>query len=163
MPLSITAFTKFIQSLFQNTIDTLVTICYTKITKYNEGTVNVMNDKQREIIEFGARLRRLCEMKGVSQGELADCMGMSRPTVSKIMAGNRTVALPQHYIEVIAVRLGVSIGVLMGQDETFMDWYSAEDQELLKNKISVAAVKKALAELRTAMEMTNTVIPTERR
>jgi transcriptional regulator with XRE-family HTH domain len=40
----------------------------------------------------GARLREARTMAGLSQGQVAKIMGMHRPTISEIEAGNRRVA-----------------------------------------------------------------------
>ncbi len=52
-----------------------------------------MNDPQEEKrTSVGLRLREARTMAGLSQGQVAKIMGMHRPTISEIEAGNRRVA-----------------------------------------------------------------------
>jgi|LakWasMet21_HOW5_FD_contig_121_54360_length_3716_multi_4_in_0_out_0_2 transcriptional regulator with XRE-family HTH domain len=46
-------------------------------------------DKRTQV---GSRLREARNMAGLSQGQVAKIMGMHRPTISEIEAGNRRVA-----------------------------------------------------------------------
>ena len=51
------------------------------------------SDPKREIV--AARLRAAREMAGLSQGQVANLVGMHRPTVSEIEAGRRRVAVEE--------------------------------------------------------------------
>lgn len=55
-----------------------------------------MTDSQEDKrILVGTRLREARNMAGLSQGQVAKIMGMHRPTISEIEAGNRRVAVEE--------------------------------------------------------------------
>lgn len=55
-----------------------------------------MTDSQEDKrILVGLRLREARNMAGLSQGQVAKIMGMHRPTISEIEAGNRRVAVEE--------------------------------------------------------------------
>ena len=69
--------------------------------------------KQANILRrFGARVRELRKVKGLSQEAFADLCGLDRTYISGIERGNRNVALRN--IEVIAKSLGISVSELTG-------------------------------------------------
>jgi transcriptional regulator with XRE-family HTH domain len=65
--------------------------------------------------EIGSRIRMARDMAGLSQGQLAKLMGLHRPSVSEIEAGNRRVSTDE--LEQIAGHLDVSTSWLLGEDE----------------------------------------------
>lgn len=73
-----------------------------------------MEDSRRA--EIGARIRIARDMAGLSQGQLAKLMGLHRPSVTEIEAGNRKVSAQE--LERFAELLEVSTSWLLGEDET---------------------------------------------
>ena len=65
---------------------------------------------------IGERLKRLREIKGLSQNELAKRSGVHRPTISELEAGRQqdvTVETARR----LARALGVSLGLLAGKED----------------------------------------------
>ena len=68
--------------------------------------------QEQVIIEIVA----LRERQGISQGELADVLGLNQSAVSRIESGERGLAVAE--LAGIAERLGVSVDALLRDDET---------------------------------------------
>ncbi len=66
---------------------------------------------------IGERLKRLREIKGLSQNELAKRAGVHRPTISELEAG-RQQDVTVETAKRLARALGVSLGLLVGEDES---------------------------------------------
>ena len=65
--------------------------------------------------EIGARIKMAREMAGLSQGQLAKLMGLHRPSISEMEAGNRRVTTDE--LEQLAVHFDVSTSWLLGEGE----------------------------------------------
>ncbi|MFY9514608.1 MAG: helix-turn-helix transcriptional regulator [Rubrivivax sp.] len=65
--------------------------------------------------QTGARLKEARKLAGLSQGRVAEMMGMHRPTVSEIEAGNRRVSTEE--LARFAHMYDVSIAWLAGSSE----------------------------------------------
>jgi transcriptional regulator with XRE-family HTH domain len=63
-------------------------------------------------IEVGARVERAREAAGLSQRALADIAGISQPTLSRIISGDRTAKMPE--LVAIAWATGVMVTELIG-------------------------------------------------
>jgi transcriptional regulator with XRE-family HTH domain len=66
--------------------------------------------------DIGPRIRMAREMAGLSQGQVARLMGLHRPSITEIEAGNRRVSTEE--LEQLAVHFDVSTSWLLGEDET---------------------------------------------
>jgi len=66
--------------------------------------------------EIGSRIRMAREMAGLSQGQVAKLMGLHRPSVTEIEAGNRRVSTDE--LEQFAALFDVSTSWLLGEDES---------------------------------------------
>jgi transcriptional regulator with XRE-family HTH domain len=64
---------------------------------------------------IGARIRMAREMAGLSQGQVAKLMGLHRPSITEMEAGNRRVSAEE--LEELAGHFDVSTSWLLGQDE----------------------------------------------
>lgn len=69
---------------------------------------------------IGERLKRLREIKGLSQNELAKRAGVHRPTISELEAG-RQQDVTVETAKRLARALGVSLGLLVGEDENALE------------------------------------------
>ncbi len=67
-------------------------------------------------VDIGSRLRMARELAGLSQGQVAKLMGLHRPSITEIEAGNRRVSTEE--LEQLAVHFDVSTSWLLGEDET---------------------------------------------
>ena len=65
--------------------------------------------------QIGERIRIAREMAGLSQGQLAKLMGLHRPSVTEMEAGNRRVTTDE--LEQLARHFDVSTSWLLGEDE----------------------------------------------
>ena|SRR5579863_5286636 len=66
--------------------------------------------------EIGSRIRMAREMAGLSQGQVAKLMGLHRPSITEMEAGNRRVSTEE--LEQLAVHFDVSTSWLLGEDES---------------------------------------------
>lgn len=69
------------------------------------------NEAQRRIV-LADRIREARKMAGLSQGQVAKLMGLHRPSVSEIEAGNRRVSADE--LTQLAELLDVSVAWLVG-------------------------------------------------
>lgn len=75
-----------------------------------------MKKEESKRADIGSRIRMAREMAGLSQGQVAKLMGLHRPSVTEIEAGNRRVSTQE--LEQLAVHFDVSTSWLLGEDET---------------------------------------------
>lgn len=80
-------------------------------------------------IQIAKRLRNAREAAGVSQGQVARLLGMHRPTISEIEAGNRRVSAEE--IKTFAETYDVTVSWLLGE--------SAEQLETDDPRLQLAA------------------------
>jgi transcriptional regulator with XRE-family HTH domain len=86
------------------------------------------NENQRRAVIAG-RIREARKMAGLSQGQVAKLMGLHRPTISEIEAGNRRVSGEE--ISKLAELFDVSVAWLVGD--------AAETVESDDPKVQLAA------------------------
>lgn len=67
------------------------------------------------IVEISKRVRFAREIAGLSQAQVADALGIHRPSVSEIEAGRRRVSADE--LVTLARLFGVSIGWLAGETD----------------------------------------------
>jgi transcriptional regulator with XRE-family HTH domain len=73
---------------------------------------------------FGARLKQLRELAGLSQNELAKRAGISRPIISQLEADQqRTTSVET--ARRLARALGISLDLLVGTDDDASEWAPA--------------------------------------
>lgn len=89
--------------------------------------MNQTNDDQRRAL--AARLKEARKLSGLSQGKVAEMLGMHRPTVSEIEAGNRKVSADE--LSKFAEIYDVSVSWLVGD--------SPEQLETTDPKVQLAA------------------------
>lgn len=77
---------------------------------------------------IGARIRLAREMAGLSQGQVAKLIGLHRPSVTEIEAGNRRVSTDE--LEQFARHFDVTTSWLLGEEE---------ETELHKARLQLAA------------------------
>lgn len=65
--------------------------------------------------DIGARIKMAREMAGLSQGQVGKLMGLHRPSVTEMEAGNRRVSAEE--LEQLAGHFDVSTSWLLGEDE----------------------------------------------
>jgi transcriptional regulator with XRE-family HTH domain len=74
-----------------------------------------MKKEDPKKVAIGARIKMAREMAGLSQGQVAKLMGLHRPSVTEMEAGNRRVSTDE--LEQLAVHFDVSTAWLLGEDE----------------------------------------------
>lgn len=89
--------------------------------------MNTANDTQRQAL--AARLKEARKLSGLSQGRVAEMLGLHRPTVSEIEAGNRKVSADE--LSKFADLYDVSVSWLVGD--------SPEQLETNDPKVQLAA------------------------
>jgi len=77
------------------------------------------NDKKRQII--ASRIREARQLAGLSQGQVAKMLGLHRPSVTEIEAGNRAVAAEE--LAKLAEAFDVSVAWLVGEGTVRLDAY----------------------------------------
>ena len=77
-----------------------------------------MSEQERRVA-VAARLREARKLSGLSQGQAAQRMGLHRPSVSEIEAGNRKVSADE--ISRFAELYDVSVGYLTGETAGTME------------------------------------------
>lgn len=75
------------------------------------------NEQKRQII--ASRIREARRLAGLSQGQVAKMLGLQRPSVSEIEAGNRTVAAEE--LSKLAEIFDVSVAWLLGEGADRLD------------------------------------------
>lgn len=80
-------------------------------------------------VQIAKRLRNAREAAGVSQGQVARLLGMHRPTISEIEAGNRRVSAEE--LKTFAETYDVTVSWLLGE--------SAEQLETDDPRLQLAA------------------------
>lgn len=68
---------------------------------------------------IASRLRAAREHSGLSQGQVAKLLSMSRPTITEAEAGRRRV--PAEELVLFATTYGVSVGWLAGEESDVLD------------------------------------------
>lgn len=103
--------------------------------------------------EIAGRLREARRLAGLSQGQVAKQMGMHRPTVSEIEAGNRRVSAEE--LSRLSILYDVSVGYLTGEipetlslDDPRLQLAARELQKLPTE--SLDKLLKALAAMRSS-------------
>ena len=81
------------------------------------------NEPKRQII--ASRIREARRLAGLSQGQVAKMLGLQRPSVSEIEAGNRAVAAEE--LSKLAEIFDVSVAWLLGEGSDQLD---AQDDRL---------------------------------
>ena len=71
----------------------------------------LVNEKQKVLVQFGARVRALRQSKGLSQEAFAAQCGLDRTYISGIERGVRNISLQN--IKIIAVAFDMSLSDLM--------------------------------------------------
>lgn len=94
-----------------------------------------MSNAERDRLALAARLRMAREMAGLSQGQVARLLGISRPSVSEWEAGRRRVS-SEELAQLVEI-YGVSSEWVLGRDES---------GDARQDRISLAA--RELAKLR---------------
>lgn len=89
--------------------------------------MNETNEAQRQAL--AARLKEARKLSGLSQGKVAEMLGMHRPSVSEIEAGNRKVSADE--LSKFAEIYDVSVSWLVGD--------SPEQLETTDPKVQLAA------------------------
>lgn len=98
--------------------------------------------------EFGIRLKELRGLRGISQQNLADSLGVSKSTIHKMENGKNYTLPDREQIMKIEEILNTAHGTLLGFNDFIFDRYTKEEQELLKEEGSVPFVKEALAKMK---------------
>ena len=89
-----------------------------------------MTENQESMrVQIAKRLRNAREAAGVSQGQVARLLGMHRPTISEIEAGNRRVSAEE--LNTFAQTYDVTVSWLLGE--------SAEQLETDDPRLQLAA------------------------
>ena len=114
-----------------------------------------MSDRETKKQLIANRLREARKLAGLSQGQVARMMGLHRPTVSEIEAGNRNVAATE--LTAFAEIYDVSVAWLSGEGADKLDSEDARVQlafrELQKLKPhDLDKLLRALAALRGPLE-----------
>ena len=73
-----------------------------------------MKEQEQLRQAIASRLRLARKMAGLSQGQVAKCLGWHRPTVSEIEAGRRRVAAEE--LTVLSDLYGVNVPWITGED-----------------------------------------------
>ena len=74
-----------------------------------------MKKEEPKRAEIGARIRMAREMAGLSQGQVAKLMGLHRPSVSEMEAGNRRISAEE--LEQLAGLFDVSTSWILAEGE----------------------------------------------
>ena len=75
------------------------------------------NERKRQII--ASRIREARRLAGLSQGQVAKMLGLQRPSVSEIEAGNRAVAAEE--LSKLAEVFDVNVAWLLGEGADQLD------------------------------------------
>ncbi|MCA9180404.1 MAG: helix-turn-helix transcriptional regulator [Planctomycetales bacterium] len=86
-------------------------------------------NQESKRVQIAKRLRNAREAAGVSQGQVARLLGMHRPTISEIEAGNRRVSAEE--LNTFAQTYDVTVSWLLGE--------SAEQLETDDPRLQLAA------------------------
>lgn len=81
------------------------------------------NDQKRQII--ASRIKEARRLAGLSQGQVAKMLGLQRPSVSEMEAGNRAVVAEE--LSKLAEVFDVSVAWLLGEGSAQLD---AQDDRL---------------------------------
>jgi transcriptional regulator with XRE-family HTH domain len=92
-----------------------------------------MTSKEERKQAIAGRFKAARENAGLSQGQLARRLGMSRPTISAIEAGQRTIAAEE--LETFAETFGVRVGWLT----------CTEDPDLSEREAQITLAARGLA------------------
>ncbi len=76
-----------------------------------------INDEKRQVI--ASRIREARRLAGLSQGQVAKMLGLQRPSVTEIEAGNRAVAAEE--LGKLAEIFDVSVAWLLGEGSARLD------------------------------------------
>lgn len=76
-----------------------------------------VHDEKRQII--ASRIREARKMAGLSQGQVATMLGLQRPSVTEIEAGNRAVGAEE--LAELAKMFEVSVAWLLGEGTAKLD------------------------------------------
>jgi len=74
-----------------------------------------MKKEESKRAEIGARIRMAREMAGLSQGQVAKLIGLHRPSVSEMEAGNRRISAEE--LEQLAGLFDVSTSWILAEGE----------------------------------------------
>ncbi len=86
--------------------------------------------------EIGKRIARIRKAKGFSQEELANLIGISRPSLTQIELGNRNISVIE--LKSISNNLTISIDALLGNDFNQFEYADNEKIERAKNEIRIS-------------------------
>jgi transcriptional regulator with XRE-family HTH domain len=106
-----------------------------------------MSDHSEKKKIIASRLREARKMAGLTQGHVAEHMGLHRPTVSEIEAGNRSVTAEE--LTVFAALYEVSVSWLAGEGASKLDPHDDRVQLAFRNLEKLS--KKDLDKLLTAL------------
>lgn len=101
----------------------------------------------KEVAEFGNRIKTRRLQLGILQDDLANSIGVSRPIIGKIERGERESLPSREQILIIARKLDMNPSSLLGANDNILERFSAEEQDLLRDEESTQYIRLALAKM----------------